>query len=280
MSIAVSGRGTRGHGASDDDFGGPPARGALRGRLGGRVVRPAAHRAVRQRSRLPRRRGGVRRPGGPPRADGAGHLPADPGRPSSCRGRLPGRLLRAGPPGTLRPGSRPAEPLALRRRVADGAQGADPARPAPPARGEPGRESSRGVPGGSRRPGCPRGRAGRGPPRRDRPPARVVAAAGGALLLRGPLAGRGRASAPMPRRDRPQPPGPRPGEAPHRPDPPGRGPLDDGHGGRAGAPIGLGVHSSPPVRFHHPGRDRLRGPSRRRRRPLGSRRGPGPGGPA
>ena len=37
--------------------------------------------------------------------------------------------------------------------------------------------------------------------------------------------------------------------------------------------------SSPPVRFHHPGRDRLRGPSRRRRGALGSRRGPGPGGP-
>ena len=40
----------------------------------------------------------------------------------------------------------------------------------------------------------------------------------------------------------------------------------DGRG--AGAPIGLGVHSSPPVRFHHPGRDRLRGPSRRCRRAL------------
>ena len=37
--------------------------------------------------------------------------------------------------------------------------------------------------------------------------------------------------------------------------------------------------SSPPVRFHDPGRDRLRGPSRRRRGARRSRRGTGPGGP-
>ncbi len=43
------------------------------------------------------------------------------------------------------------------------------------------------------------------------------------------------------------------------------GALDDRDGRGAGAPIRLGVRLIPPVRFHHPGRDRLRGPSRRRR---------------
>ncbi len=48
---------------------------------------------------------------------------------------------------------------------------------------------------------------------------------------------------------------------------------------RPGAAIRLGVRLIPPVRFHHPGRDRFRGPScRRRRGALRPDRGAGPGG--
>ena len=46
------------------------------------------------------------------------------------------------------------------------------------------------------------------------------------------------------------------------------------------AAVGLGVRSSAALRFHDPGRDPVRGPSRRRRRPVGSRRGTGTGGPS
>ncbi len=112
----------------------------------------------------------------------------------------------------------------------------------------------------------------------DRLPA-LVAAAGGPLLLRGPHARRGRAATPMPGRHAPQPAGPGEGEAPDRPGPARGRPVRRRDGRRPGAPIGLGVHSSPPVRFHHPGRDRVRGPSRRRRRGARrTRRGAGPGG--
>ena len=88
------------------------------------------------------------------------------------------------------------------------------------------------------------------------------------------------------------PPGPlhsrlvrRPGEAPHRPDPLDRGRRSSRATAMAlaaaNAPIGLGVHFIPPVRYHHPGRDHLRGPTRRRqRRCLRPRPGTVPGGPA
>ena len=64
-------------------------------------------------------------------------------------------------------------------------------------------------------------------------------------------------------------------EAPSRPRAPRLRAVD----GRAGAPVRPGVRLIPPVRFHDEGRDRFRGPSRRRWGALRSRRGPGPGGP-
>ncbi len=54
-----------------------------------------------------------------------------------------------------------------------------------------------------------RPRAGRGPPRRGRPPAARLPAAGGALLFRGPDSRRGRQPAPLPGRHTPQPARPR-----------------------------------------------------------------------
>ncbi len=75
------------------------------------------------------RRGRLRRAGGPARADGAGRLPAAPGRRPACRGRLPGRLPRPGPEGPVDPRPRPAGQLALRRRDPDGAVREAAARP-------------------------------------------------------------------------------------------------------------------------------------------------------
>ncbi len=147
------------------------------------------------------RRGRLRRDGGPPRADGAGRLPTAPGRSSSCRGCLPGRLPRAGAQGPVDPRPRPARRLALRR--------APSARLARPAVRLARRRQTRGRPGLSavrrRRPPCQaeqigdRPRAGRGPARRDRPLAEVLPPGGRALLLRGPHARRSRATAPTAR---------------------------------------------------------------------------------
>ena len=133
---------------------------------------------------------------------------------------------------------------------------------------------------GRRRPGLARARAGRGPACGDRPPARVVAPAGRALLPRGPLAGRGRRAPPMPGRDRAQPTGPGPGEAPTRADPPGRGALDHRAGRRAWRPDRPRRPFLPSCAIPPRGPRSLRGPSRRRRRgALRLRRGAGPGGP-
>ena len=109
------------------------------------------------------RRGRLRRPGGPTRADGPGRLPAAPGRPPSCRGRLPGRLPRPGAAGPVDPRPRPARQLALRRRAPHGPQGPRPARPPPPDRGGRAPSAVR-----SRVPAVP-GRAGRSTASRPRP---------------------------------------------------------------------------------------------------------------
>src|SRR5262249_5921626 len=194
-------------------------------------------------------------------------------------GRLPGRLPRPGPPGPVDPRSRCARAVALRRRPARRPQGPSTTGPSSPDGGAWRRDPTRS-------PSRPPGRAGhwprarRGAPPRDRTASAHLPPAGGPLLLRRALARRGGEAAPMPRRDAPQPPGPRPRAAPPRPVAPRRRALDDGPGGGPVAPIGPGVRPSPPVRFHDQGRDRLRGPARRRRRgPLGFVGGPGPGGP-
>ncbi len=69
----------------------------------------------------PGRRGRLRGAGGPARADGAGRLPAAPGRRAACRGRLPGRVPGPGPEGPVDPRPRPAGQLAVRGRDPDGA---------------------------------------------------------------------------------------------------------------------------------------------------------------
>ena len=199
----------------------------------------------------------------PARADGAGRLPAAPGRPPPCRGRLPGRLPRPGPQGPVDPRPRPAGQLALRGRAPDGAVRKATDRPPAPARGGRHDEASRSglvrpgrADGPAGRPAGDRPRAGRGPPRRDRPPAAGLPPAGGALLLRGPHPRRGGHAPPLPGRHAPQPAGPGAREAPDRPDSPRRCPARRRAGRGPGAPVRLGVRSSPPVRFHHPGRDR------------------------
>ena len=112
------------------------ARVALRGRLG-RPGSPTA--SSSSGSPASPRRGRLRRAGGAPWPDGAGRLPAVPGRPPPRRGRLPGRLPRPGPEGPVAPRPRAAGQLALRRGPAHGAHapgsgwpaGAGPRRPAP-----------------------------------------------------------------------------------------------------------------------------------------------------
>ena len=64
-----------------------------------------------------------------------------------------------------------------------------------------------------------------------------------------------------------------------RPQPPRDRTFGDGAGRGTWATIGVGVHSAPALRYDDPGGDPVRGQSRRRRCPLGSRRGLGPGGP-
>ncbi len=260
---------------------GPSARDALRGRLGGRALRPAAARAVRRRPR-PGRRGGLRRPGGAARADGAGRLPAAPGRPPACRGRLPGRLPRPGPQGPVDPRPRAAGQLALRRGAAHGPQGPRPARSPPPDRGRRIREVfDHAVPprrpigrsSTASRPRCctARSTACRGPSAcrwcsatsRASPSTRRRTGCDGPVgTLRSRLArAREKLRTGLARR----------GVA-----------LPAAALGVVLAPRSASASvSSPPVRFHDPGRDRVRGPSRRRERgALRLRRGAGPGGPA
>ncbi len=197
--------GARGHDQRDDIIGGPADRVALRRRLRRRIIRSPAPRAVRRPPRSDRR-GRVRRAGGSARADGAGRLPATPGRPASRRGRLPGRLPGPGPQGRLVARPRPAGKLALRGGPPHGSQGQGPARSSATQRRRRGhdrrgqRDDSR-ADGPAGRSAGDRSRTGRGAPRRDRPPAGRLPPAGRALLLRGPHARRGGASAPLSGRD-------------------------------------------------------------------------------
>ena len=195
------------------------------------------------------RRGRLRRAGGPARADGAGRLPAAPGRPRTMprtpsrpsSSSWPARPARSATPTCWATGStasrvrtaRKARLRLARRRRTRGGRLREAIRPcrSPPVR----------------RPIEPvaRPRAGRGPARRDRPPAAGLPPAGRALLLRGPHPRRGGAAAPMARRHGPQPAGPGAREAPPRPDPPRRRPARRRAGRGPGAPVRLGVRLIP-----------------------------------
>ncbi len=165
------------------------------------------------------------------------------------------------------PRARVAGQLAVRSRPADGAQGPERARPPAPDRGRRLREIFGHAHRRVRRSGVTRQRAGRGAARRDRPTAQGLPPAGGALLPRGPVPRRGGAPAELAHRHGPQPAGPGPRQAPAQAGASRSRRAGGRVGRRPGAPIGLGVRLIPPVRFHHPGGDPVRGPSRRRRQP-------------
>ena len=211
------------------------------------------------------RRGRLRRPGGPARADGAGRLPAAPGRPPSRRGRLPGRLPGPGPQGPVDPRAGPAGQLALRRRAAHGPQGPRPARPPAPDRGRRGRQA--------RPDGTSAAPAEQAMLDREQAEAlhREIDRLPGAFRLpvvlcyfEGLSPRRGGAAAALARRHAPQPAGPGARQAPPRAGSPRRGLARGRRWPPRCAPVGLGVGLTPPVRHHDPGRDRIRGPSRRR----------------
>ncbi len=147
-------------------------------------------------------RGRIRGTGPPPRADGAARLPPGPRRPASGRGRVSGHLPDPGATGRLDPAAGTAGQLAPRGRLADGAGGEDAGR-SQTAAGVPGLGLGAGRGRGDRQVGP--ARAGAGPPRDVRSPARgglatagAVSRSGRALRPRGADASGGGAPAPMP----------------------------------------------------------------------------------
>ena len=263
-------------------------------RLGGRALRPGS--LTSSGSSPARRTPGLtakdrlRCPGGAPaRADGAGVCRRKPGRPPARRGRLPGRLPRAGQQGPFAPRSGVAGQLALRRRAGPPRQG----RGSSIARIGVGTEeegSARYVrpcllpthrPIGSMlsivsRPRCCTREIDR-LPKAFRLPVVLCyfeglsldEAAGSALPVRHALRSRpgpGQREAPGPRLARRSR---RSALARRRAWP-----------RSSGAPIGLGIRLIPPVRFHHPGRDRTSRPRHAAGGGACRRHGTGPGGPA
>ena len=85
------------------------------GTIAGLSDRQLVERFVTQ-ARLGRRRR-IRRTGRSARSDGPWHLPQAPGRSTTRRRRLPGRLPGSGEPRALHPRPRPAQQLALRNRA-------------------------------------------------------------------------------------------------------------------------------------------------------------------
>ena len=189
----------------------------------------------------------------------------EPGRPAACRGRLPGRLPRAGPEGSLHPRPRPAGQLALRGRAAG--------RLARRSTGSAGREDGRRATRwtvwarnslvGATVPPADQ-------PAMDREQAEVLhdeidrlpkpfRTAVVLCYFEGLDPRRGGATVAMARRHLPQPAGPSARKAPARPDSPRRGPVCDGTVGGLELAIGLGGDHTAPVQHHDQSRDELHG---------------------
>ena len=272
-------------------IGRPADRGAFRGGLGRRALRPPACGPIhRQRTRAGRR-DCVRRPGGPARADGTGGLPADPRRRGRCRGRLSGGLPGSGAEG---PVVDPAGPDLLghigctasqcgRARCAETAD-------RPPQQMGGGRhEEFRSGLVWRRWPTSPAG-FGTGDLTARLRPRRLPRRRSNAC--RGPSGERWCSSTPegltheglpgglpLPGWHAPEPARPGAREAPARPEKPWGGLARGCSWCRPGVPVRLGIGLTPPLRHHDQSRDRLRGASGRERGRLGRGDDPGPRGP-